>query len=319
MKRLFQLSKRNLIYVLIIMLTITLTLLLLIKEETELIIISREYPFSIYHSDNYETIDIELLTNYPNSYHFDSEFIASTKATNTEEELSLSLKDVRKSSHSIYYQDMEFYLVTFSLTVPFTSNDLEIEMENVTLEILYDNNETIEFKIGELNYLFNDSNNSSMTLSNLSATHEDVNGYNTIGGVNIELSNTSMSNIVIKDIKLLSNSVHLNKSAMITGKTCDYISSVRDCLGVDNYDFNQEYNDEILNTLLGKNNSVELYIPLIYENKTDFIYEFAIVIEFQINSEIETLIIDNFPYMKTSVFTTFDEDEFNVYTFTNSN
>lgn len=319
MNRLFQLSKRNFLYIIIIMLTMTLTLLLLIKEEKELVIISRDYPYSIYHSDNYETIDIELLTNNPESYHFNNNYISSSKFYNEDEELSVSVKDIVKSSHSVSYQGDDFYIVTFKFTLPFISNELYIEMSDVFLELIYDNSQTISLRIGEVNYLFDDSNNSDITLSNLSATHEVVNGYNTIGGVNLELSNSSTNNIIITDITLLSSSVYLNESKIVTNKTCDYTSTVKDCIGVEYYYFNEEYNDILLNTLLGKNNTLELYLPLLYDKKTSFIYEFSIVIEYEKNDQKNKLIIDNFPYMKTSIFTTFNEEEFHVYTFTNNN
>lgn len=294
------------------MLTLTLSILLLIKEEREVIIITRDYPYSIYHSDNYETIDIEVLTNEPDSYHFSKDYIVSSSFYTEEEELSTSIKDIKKSNHKVLYLEQDFYVVTFRLQLPFESNNFLIEMEEVHLELIYDNQEIIKLQVGELTYLFDDSRYLSMSLSNLSATHEMVHGYNTIGGVNVELSNTSEYNILITDINILSSTVHINKDAVKTNTTCDYIDTVKDCIGVEYYDFYQEYQDSTLSTLLGKNNTIELYLPLIYE-KSKFIYDFSIIIEYKINNQIEHFVIDNFPYMKTSIFTTFNEDDFHVY------
>ena len=309
--------KNNLLYIILIVLVISLTLTLFIRKEKELTIISRDYPYSIYHSDNYETIDIEILTNSPGDYHFNQEYIISTKLYNHTQELSIDIKDIKISDTAIPMNDSQYYQVIFECAIPFQSNDLSIEMEEVFLEIIYENMETIEISVGEINYLFRDVQTSHIVLSNLSATHEIIDGYNTIGGINIELANTSSDNIMITDIKLLSSSVFFNKERILTTKTCDYQSTVRDCLGVEEYDFKVEAEDIMLNMLLGKNNRLELYIPLLYQD-TDFIYQFAIVIEYQINNQTEMFIIDDFPYMKTSIFNSFYEEDCHVYTIKNN-
>lgn len=318
MKHVFQWKSKKIIYIITIMLTITLSLLLLIKEEKEVVIISREYSYSIYHSDNYETIDIEVLTNEIESYHFSEDYISNTRLYNDIEEVSTRVKAIQKSHHRIPFNDEDYYLVTFQVQLPFQSNNYLIEMDDVHLEITYDNNEQVSLKIGDLQYLFEESMSNHITLSNLSATHEEVHGYNTIGGVNLELSNTSSSNIIITDIKILSNNVFTNKNKIKTNITCDYRSTVQDCLGLEDYNFNEVVEEVSMNTLLGKGNTLEFYIPLLYYN-VDFIYDFAIVIEYRTNQTTERFIIDNFPYMKTSIFSTFNEDDFYVYTITNNN
>ncbi len=312
MKRLSLLKKSNILYVLIIMLTITLTILLLVKEEEEVIVITREYPYSIYHSDNYETIDIEVLTNAPYSYHFDNDYIVSSSLKNEKEQIHTSIKDIKKSTHAVSYLNQDFYVVTIRLQLPFTSTEYLLELEDADLVLLYENQEEVSVLIGDIAYLFNDNQSTGITLSNLSATHEEINGYNTIGGVNIELSNTSDHNIVLKDISLLTNDVTVNNDAVLTNKTCEYTTTVSQCLGRESYDFHEDILQSQLSILVGKNNTLELYLPLLYNN-TSFIYEFAIVIEYSINNKVEQLIVDNFPYMKTSIFTTFNEDDFNVY------
>ena len=319
MNHLFQLMKRNILYILLIMLIISLTLLLLIREEKVLTIITKDYPYSIYHSDNYETIDIELLSSLPDSYHFDSEYIISARFFNIEEEFGANIKEITKSSHEIQYNDQTFYQITFEFTLPFSSNDYLINMEEVYLELIYENMETITLSIGEINYLFKEDQSNDISLSNLSATHEEINGFNTIGGINLELSNSSQHNIMITSIQLLSNSVYINEGAVVSSKTCEYTSSTSDCLGIEYYDFTQEYNDIVLSTLLGKNNTIELYLPLIYEEDAPFIYEFSLLIEYEMNNHKGIFVLDNFPYMKTSIFNNLHKGDFNVYVYSNSN
>lgn len=315
MRHVLKWSKNNILYLILLLLIGTLTVLLFVKEEKELIIISRNYPYSIYHTDNYETIDIEILTNLKDSYHFEQSYINSSRLIGKENECSVDIKEIITSNHKVHLQSEDYYQVTFKLLIPFESNDYYLEMEDVNLELIYDNSERISFDIGEISYLFMETYPSYLSLSNLSATHQEVNGYNTIGGINIDLSNNSDTNIVITDIKILSQSVFVNKELIQINKTCEYQSTVKDCIGQDTYNFHQEYQDDVLSLLVGKNNTLELYIPLLYKDRSTFIYEFSIEIEYRINNQNEVLIIDNFPYMKSSIFTTLNEDDFNVYKF----
>ena len=131
-----------------------MTLVLLIKEEKELIIISRDYVYSIYHSDDYETIEIELLTNNIEDYHFESDYIVSSTIYNEEQELSVNIISITSNQDTLEFQNEELNQVHIKLKLPFTSNDYLVEIENAFLEIIYDNNESIKISIGEINYLF---------------------------------------------------------------------------------------------------------------------------------------------------------------------
>lgn len=317
MKQLILMMKTNIMYIILFSLIIGVTILLFIQKEEEVIIISRDYSYSVYHSDKQESINIELLTNQKESYHFNKDYIIDLNLHNETEELSVIVDDIFLGKDFLVYQDDEYYQVILKLSIPFTSNDLLIEMENTYLEITYENRETIDIKIGDVVYLFNEKVDHDITLGNLSATHEIINGYNSIGGINLELANTTNSNIMITDIYLLSNNVRVNKDLISTHKNCEFTLSVSSCLGLESYDFNHEYKNIDLSILLGKNNDIDLYIPLIYLDSAKSIYELGLVITYEINNEVKQLIIDDFPFMKTSLFSDFIEEDFHVYKITN--
>lgn len=291
-----------------------MTLVLLIKEEKELIIISRDYVYSIYHTNNYETIDIELLTNNKEDYHFEESYIIATTIYNETQELSVNITEITTDDNLIQFQNNELNQVIIKLELPFISNDYLVEIEDAYLEIIYDNNESINISIGEVNYLFNEHINRTISLNNLSATHELYKGVNTLGGVNIELGNLTEHNINITNIDILSNSIHINKHYIKEQPACEYTSTVSDCLDTEFTIFNAPLSDEEVNILLGKNNIISLYLPLTYTEKYPFIYKFALVIDYEVNGEHGQAIIDDFPYMNTSLFSSLHEEVLNVYT-----
>lgn len=305
---------KNSLYLLLIGLLITLSILLFIKSDNDVKILAKEKIFSIYHSNNLETIEVELLTTNKESFHFIEEYIVSSALFTEDERLSVQVTNIEKTNNTILYNEEVYDQVIITLKLPFVSNDLLIEMEEVSLELIYENEEVLQFKVGEFNYLFLDDYGTDITLGNLSATHEIINGYNTIGGVSIELGNSSDHNIYIKDIRILSNDVHINKTEISEYTSCGFTDRVKDCLQLDYYNFNEVFDDIELNILLGRNNTIDLYLPLLYNSDISYIYEFAIVIEYEVNTIPKQIIIDNFPYMKTSIFNEMNEEDIHVYT-----
>jgi len=313
MTQLYQILKRNIHYLVLVTLLIAMSLVLFIREEQELIIISKDYMYSIYHSDNYETIEIELLTNNKENYHFEKDYIIASTIYNQNQELSVTITNITTQNEPISFLNQEFNQVMIELELPFVSNDYLVEIEDAYLEIIYDNNESITISIGEINYLFLDNYGRDISVNNLSATHEEYLLVNTIGGVNIELGNLSDHNINITNIDILSNSIHINNNYIKEQVACEYTSTVHDCLDTEFNVFNAPLLEEEVNILLSKNNSINLYLPLTYSDKYHYIYEFALIIDYEINGIQSQTIIDDFPYMSTSIFNTLSEDDINVY------
>ncbi len=307
--------KAKIMYSTVIILVIVLSVLLFVKDEKELVIISSDNIYSIYHSDNYETFTIEVLTNQPQNYYFDNDYLSSASLKNDNQDLSIDITNISQSDNPIYYQEDEFYNLYLTAELSFTSDDLLISMENVFLHLNYMNGEEIVISIGEFNYLFYDEFSSDISLNNLSATHEEVNEINTISGINLELGNLSDSNILITNVQIVSSNVSFNHRYSLVRDECFHTSTVDTCLNVEDYQFNQESNVLETSFILRKNNVINLYLPLTYLNSSKFIYRFSIVVTYEINNEEKTFIIDDFPYMKTSLFSDQLEGDFNVYTY----
>ena len=309
--------KARIMYLTVIVLVITLSILLFIKEDQELIIISSDNVYSIYHSDNYETFTIELLTNQPQNYYFDNNYLSSAALKNDKQDLSIDIVKILHSDDTTLYKENEFYNIYFTAELSFISDDLLISMDNVFLHLNYMNGEEIIVSIGEFNYLFSDSFSSDISLNNLSATHQEVNEINTISGVNLELGNLGDSNILITNVEIVSTNVKFNLGYSILRDECLHTSTVNLCLNTDNYQFNQESNVIKTNFILRKNNVINIYLPLTYLNDSKFIYQFSIVVTYDMNNIEKTFIIDDFPYMRTSLFSDQLEGDFHVYTYPN--
>lgn len=309
--------KTKIMYSTVILLVIAMTVLLLIKDEKDLIILTSDNVISIYHSDDNEKITFELLTNKPQNYYFSNEFLSSANIENSEEVFSLEVSQISVSDVAIPYLEDQFYNVIITCQLEFTSNDYEIKMEDVNLHLNYENSDEIIIRVGEFNYLFSQEFNNDITLNNMSGTYEEIDGVNTIGGINLTLGNVSDNNINITNIEILSNSVSFNSAFALERDECEQTYSVKECLTMNNFDFHSLSTVNEVSFLLRKNNEIALYLPLTYLSETRFIHRFACKITYDINGEERVLILDDFPFMRTSIFNDSVKDDFNVYTIAN--
>ena len=82
-----------------------------------------------------------------------------------------------------------------------------------------------------------------------------------ISGINLEMGNLSDSNIIIKDIDILSTSVEFNLEKLLETEPCPYTSTVCECLGIDYYSFTSRSETSEISYLFRKNNTLKLYLP----------------------------------------------------------
>ena len=194
------------------------------------------------------------------------------------------------------------------------SKDYLIDFKKAYLDISYNNEENLKLFIGEFNYLFNEDINSDLGISNLSSTVFKSNEINTVSGIFIELYNMSDENLVITSFDLGSTSVKFNDYYLYEiYNEPDLFDSVDEILLVENYDFYIDTSSYNKSMLLKENQSVMLYIPLIYLGEIEYIHRFFFQVNYLSNEGETILIIDDIPYVSTSIFQTSLEDGYLVY------
>ena len=124
----------------------------------------------------------------------------------------------------------------------------------------------------------------------------------------------SDENLVITSFDLGSTSVKFNDYYLYEiYNEPDLFDSVDEILLVENYDFYIDTSSYNKSMLLKENQSVMLYIPLIYLGEIEYIHRFFFQVNYLSNEGETILIIDDIPYVSTSIFQTSLEDGYLVY------
>lgn len=292
----------NKLYIIPICLTIILVGLLFFKTEKEFMIISQPGITSSVESSSIETLSYSLLTNQPDRYEFNTDYIIKGEIVTSERYFPVDIVDIEKTNLVKVIDDESYYLMVIKYKPALQIDKGIIQYDKATLCIHYENNKELEFEIGEFNYAFN-QNASDLSLGSLKATTELIKDVNSIGGIYIELGNQTEETIMIDCIHTFSQTVTSNQDAIVLyDDEVDYKDTVRSVLGVSTYDFFTETNNKYLHQIVRSKQSVSFYIPLLYLGDISHVGRLSLVITYTINGETKTAFIDDFPFMRYDIF-----------------
>lgn len=312
--------KTKLITGIIIVLVASLTILILIKKEPKTIIITVPKIYAILKTDDTEHAKIALLTNNSDSYLFDIDFIQNSKVINglSDHVLPIEINDIQKMNEYYFYNDIEYEVINIVFQVVVESDTLKEELPNANLMIQYQNNKELMIEIGSFNYMSSNDLSNDISLSNLYATHGELNGVDTVTGVYIELDNVGDRNAKILSIDTISNDIFLDNHQLTVIEHEPMISSTpASIFQITSYSHFKVHSIFETNILLAPNQSKKLYVPLLYNSDIQHVYRFPLIVTYMINDQIKQMIVDDFPYINTAPFKQSLESEFVVYEFTN--
>jgi len=310
----------NFIFGLLGFFLIVLSILLYIKEDVSLEIITCPTIHSYFKTSETETFEIEILSNQPQNYRFDKEYISSSVIRSLDESIvvPISITDISWSDSGYIYQGNSYQHVQFSLKIAFDSPDFEIHIPEAYLNLHYSNNEAILIKIGEFHYRFLKMQANDLVVGSMQSTVMKLSEVSTVNGIALELSNNARENIVIQSINIGSNLVTANNFYLTEIETLpDLFDLPGNIIGIPNYDYLDEQLSYQKNYLLRENNMSYLYVPFQYPSSLLWLQRFYLIVTYEVSGETRELIIDDFPYIRTNLFQQGKESEYMHYVFQN--
>lgn len=308
--------KLKLIFGLLSILLVIFTILLFIPDSKNLKIITSPKVFSIFKSSEVESFTIQLLVNQNSSYYFDDDYISKVSLSSEFEDeiIPLVLEDISYSSEIYPYENENFYFIDLSFQIGFDSNEYLISFDKAYLDIRYSNEEEIKLYIGEFNYLFDNEVNRELSINNLYSTVHKIDELNNVSGIFIELNNISNENLILNQLSLGSSNVVFNNYYLSeVFNEPDLFDEVEDILLIDDLSYITFNNDDSKNILLLKDQSIMLFVPISYLGDIKYIHRFYFEVVYENNEGVQKMIIDDFPYINTSIFQKTLEKDYHVY------
>lgn len=276
--------------------------LLFFKTDKDFIIISQPVITSSVESSSLETLSYSFLTNQPDRYEFNTDYIIKGEIITSERYLPVDIIDVKETTLKKVIDGETYCLIVIEYKPAILIDKGLIQYDSASLVIHYENNKELSLLLGEFNYAFN-QDTKDLSLGALKATTEVVKEVESIGGIAIELGNQTASSLVIQNIQVFSQTIRSNQDAIILyDKDIDYKDKVINVLGVTTYDFFTETNAVPLNQSIRSKQSISLYVPLLYLGEIHHVGRLSLVVTYTLNGETKTTFIDDFPFMRYDLF-----------------
>lgn len=275
--------------------------LLLEKQEPNQEIITMPRYYGQYHTSREETIDIPLLMKNVNGYYIDVESIANAKIFSDEESISVDIVAIEVGD--IYdYNDTKYTQTQWTISIPFEATDFQFQIDPAYFEFTYSNAEQVRIHIGEFVYVYDDIYESYLTVGDVVATHDTYQDVETINGIYLSLANLSNKDILITDINIPSNHIHMNYHHFTRPtEVITYNTSVESLLQVETYDLFYEFSTSF-DPFVCARSGCEIYVPFVYDGTLLILHRFPIIVTYSIAGESHQLVIDDFPLIQTSPF-----------------
>lgn len=303
---------KSLLFVLSVV-SVFIGILLFQKDPVPLKIITSPNIYSYMKSTDVEPVKLSMLINQLDTYYTEQEYVSNIEVFNDSTTIPLTIKNIYQYPEEIIIENQSYYQVDFYVEIGFQSDDYLISIEDAFLHVTYINQEEFSVNIGEFHYIFNESINTDISLGNYMATVFDYDNKRTVSGISLELNNTSSSNIIIKEIQLLSESVSLNNDYSISlQRELDMFESVEDVL-LQEFDTEDSYQMDDSNHVLRVNNSISIYVPINYHGEIKYLHRACIKVVYEIDGETNEMIIDDFPFISTSIFQPEYQNDFILY------
>jgi hypothetical protein len=295
--------KQSKLLIIPIALTSILIVLMFIKDDTPFLLITQPSVISSVQTSEKETISIPILTTTPNAYLFSSSYITNAKITSNGQFLPLRIVNIDVLDYQQSINQSSYTLVVFECQPSMSIDQEIIQYESANLQLTYDNNAQLTFPIGEFNFVFEQADQSVLTLGHLMATSQAINGLETIGGVYLELGNQADETLIVHSIEIVSQAIAFNQlAARLVDLSINDTDTVESVLGVASYDFYQRLPDGSVSFNIPKQSSQSVYLPLIYLENITHIGRFAIQVEYEIGGKKQTTFLDDFPFRRYNIF-----------------
>jgi|GEM_PF-2119804 len=303
---------KRLLTLFVVVLAVMMTLLLFIEPKEQFHILYHSKSYSMMKSNPGETFQIEMFASDEEVFYLDESYIvkANIKNTETSEQVAVNIEGIDVSKEAVLFKQQSYYLVTLHCALSLTIDSYELTYDEASFELYYENNEVLSVDMGEFYYI-DKQNTNRINILEMVATHEKYHGL-TVSGFYLEIGHDYQESITITDI-ILGSSVAMVNSFYTKElfASIRYDDQLEDILYPSNFDYLKRNNKEF-QFIIRPHRTRSFYFPLTYLNESLLLHRFYIKILYIDKGEIKQDVIDDFPFIRQSIFEV-KEEAFDVY------
>lgn len=255
-----------------------------------------------------ETIDIPIYYTEDQSFLTEVDLIDRAYISSDRDEVEVEVIDIKNQLESIQYDEKIYhkYYIEISMQALYNKG-LKLNLKDATLNIDYNNDVKMGYKIGDMIVLFDDLNQpNQIDFNRMYGIYDDE----AITGIYLSLMNKTGESIELTSIDCLSQDIKINlDKSQFVYQTEDYISNISSY--VPEYEpVIEHFSDSSSITM---NHDVQLLLVIEHLNTRHHINRFPLIINYRYHEQDYQYIIDDFIFYDT--ISDFYDDQYDIETY----
>jgi len=299
--------------VIFVVLSATFVYAYLQAEDSDIEIKTLSQTHTYHHQSTLKTIEIPILINTLETYHLNEEAIESVRIQDDHQVIPIHLVRV-EHEYSAFINQHQWHQLNLVVAPSFETEDANFTLESAKLVINYKNGEQTLFNIGEFNYQFKTTETDhNLLIKAMHNTHENLGFGMTSTGVVLTLENQTNTQTCLIDVSI--NSAFIKPSF---GSIKNYTGAIEPFMTSDdiipNYNHLIRNQKSVVPICFNRYESQTLYVPFDYTKET-LLYQYPLTLTFRQDGDISQIIIEDFRFIKQSMFEVLNEEVINHYVF----
>ena len=280
----------------ILIIIITSIIIITNKRNTELSIIVPDKHYSLLYEDK-PILNLKFYCSKDDPLIFDLNNISKASIYNEYDMYNCKIEEIIKSEDLTNYQNKDYYEGIFKIILNFTSNEL-IDIKNAYLKIIYNNEDELNIKIGNLCFYKSRSVN-NITIKKVQSIVNPIDQYLSMVGIILEIE--ALSDLEIVNIIPISSSLKINnKYVKVNHEILDYDNNmnIKEIVG-NGYLLFSESSPLFTKIIINEKERIQLIIPFSYQVK-ELVDNCGLIIRYKINGEIFEQIVNPYKLFNSS-------------------
>lgn len=305
-----KINKIHTAFIVVLMLTLcSVGILHFYNKNKQYTFVTQPLSHSIILTDSDPTFELIVYSYRSKSMYFEKKAIQSIsiKSLQTQDELKLNLDSIMLLENKTLIDKKHYYAYRMKLSTNLVDNSVfqPLNYPNASLQIQYVNGEELMLPIGEATLLrieklgVVNQVSSDIKITNLRGLVNVINDLSTLVGIEMNITTNLSSDIVIRQIGLLTEEVKINYDYVIFDEGLSSFTSPATEVFGETYHIFRVGEKELFEHHI-VNSETRLILPLSYIGETNFLNEVGIYIEYVQNGVTKYYVFGTFCFFETT-------------------
>jgi len=279
----------------VLVVIVTTIIIISVKRNNKEYYMNFEKDYSIIYEE-LPTMDVSIYSTNPDSSLFNIDKIVSCSLYNLVDRYNIRVNECVDSDNTYELNNRIYYECILNFNLDFSSDGF-IPIDNCYMEIIFNTNEKLKVKIGNICFT-KATYEDHIKIKKVQSIVNSLGEFTSLTAIAIQIE--SKEDVKITNIIPISNTISINNQYLLVNENITDIDNSTPCTEIfgENYScFKSSY--ESFKQININNKELQLIIPLTYNNK-EFVDSLGLIIEYSIDGSNYKQIVNSYKLFSTT-------------------